>query len=555
MPATISPSFMIDVGQVIGNYRITAKLGEGGMGVVYLGEHPVIGKKVAMKAIHPELARNPEVVSRFVMEAKAVNQIGHEHIVDIGDFGNTPTGDFYFIMEYLQGESLADRLKREILLSQGRALAIAGQVADALGASHDQGIIHRDLKPENIFLITRHGNPDFVKVLDFGLAKLTQTEEKVTHKTRAGSVMGTPYYMSPEQGEGKVQIDHRADVYSLGIILFEMLTGKVPFGGDGYGEIIVKHITHRAPSARKINPAISAAVETVLFQALAKDRAERFQTMREFRDALLNPEGFLAGVPSIGLQSEMTGVNRLAAPMARREMNLNAALDFGLGLDTGSAGQEANDTSSFRHATGGQVDPFAQTTTLAAKSGRKVVLTIMGGVALAGLAIVMAGRAKRESHRRATAEATRVSYVVKPAAPVRINFMSDPDGATVTRVDDGTELGKTPLSLEVPYNDASVQFVLRKPGYEDKTMFIVPNLPAPMFATLRPLGVSGGGSGSTMGASHRSASSRSARRQAAAVAASAAASEEKAPAAAPVKKTDKHSTSADDDAVLEPDFK
>src|SRR4030095_3629348 len=122
MPATANPSFMIDVGQVIGNYKITAKLGEGGMGVVYLGEHPVIGKKVAMKAIHPELARNREVVSRFVMEAKAVNQIGHEHIVDIGDFGNTPDGDFYFIMEYLQGESLADRLKREVVLSQKRAL-------------------------------------------------------------------------------------------------------------------------------------------------------------------------------------------------------------------------------------------------------------------------------------------------------------------------------------------------------------------------------------------------------------------------------------------------
>src|SRR5450432_4178856 len=115
---------MIDVGQIIGNYEVTAKIGEGGMGVVYLAVHPVIGKKVAMKAIHPELSRNPEVVSRFVMEAKAVNQIGHDHIVDISDFGNMPSGDFYFVMEYLQGESLADRLKREVLISQGRALAI-----------------------------------------------------------------------------------------------------------------------------------------------------------------------------------------------------------------------------------------------------------------------------------------------------------------------------------------------------------------------------------------------------------------------------------------------
>src|SRR5262245_37728867 len=186
---------MIDVGKTIGNYRVTAKLGEGGMGIVYLAEHPVIGKKVALKAIHPELSRNAEVVSRFMTEAKSVNQIGNDHIVDITDFGNTADGEFYFIMEFLQGEALADRLKREYLLPPSRALGIAAQVGDALGASHDHGIIHRDLKPENIYLLNRASNPDFVKVLDFGLAKLTAGSEKISHKTRTGSVMGTPYYM------------------------------------------------------------------------------------------------------------------------------------------------------------------------------------------------------------------------------------------------------------------------------------------------------------------------------------------------------------------------
>jgi serine/threonine protein kinase len=540
---------MIDVGQVLGNYKITAKLGEGGMGVVYLGEHPVIGKKVAMKAIHPELARNPEVVSRFVMEAKAVNQIGHEHIVDIGDFGNTPAGEFYFIMEYLQGESLADRLKREILLSQSRALNIAAQVADALGASHDQGIIHRDLKPENIFLITRRGNTDFVKVLDFGLAKLTQTEEKVTHKTRAGSVMGTPYYMSPEQGEGKVQIDRRADIYSLGIILFEMLTGKVPFGGEGYGEIIVKHITHQAPSARKINPAVSAAVETLLYQALSKDREDRFQSMHDFRDALLDPEGYLAGAPSVGLPAELTGVNRLAAPMARRDMNFDTTRDFDSSPGSGIVSGPTPGPSTFKHGVG-QVVPLSGPMTLAPKSGRRVVFTIMGGVALAGLAIVMAGRAKRDTrHPAATVEKPIV--VVKTTPAVRINFTSDPDGAMVTRADDGSELGRTPLSLEVPYSDSTVQFVLRKPGYEDKTMFVVPNLPAPMFATLRPVA-----SAAPAAASHRMTSSRAARKRASASASAAAGT----PAATPpdqatVKKQERRAASPDEDAVLEPDFK
>jgi serine/threonine-protein kinase len=172
---------MISVGQTVGNYQITAKLGEGGMGVVYLAEHPVIGKKVAIKAIHPELSKNPEVISRFMTEAKSVNQIGHEHIVDISDFGNTDDGEFFFVMEFLQGEALSDRLSREHRFPAVRALKIAAQVADALSASHEQGIIHRDLKPENVYLINRGANVDFVKVLDFGLAKLTQGDTKVTH--------------------------------------------------------------------------------------------------------------------------------------------------------------------------------------------------------------------------------------------------------------------------------------------------------------------------------------------------------------------------------------
>ncbi|MGB8297542.1 MAG: serine/threonine-protein kinase, partial [Polyangia bacterium] len=296
--ASLASSPLIAVGQTIGNYTITAKLGEGGMGVVYLAEHPVIGRKVAMKAIHPELSRNPEVVSRFVTEAKAVNQIGNEHIVDIHDFGTTPDGDFYFIMEFLQGEALSDRIKREAPLDPARALDIAAQVADALAASHAHGIIHRDLKPENIFLIHKGNTNDFVKVLDFGLAKLTSGDDKVSHKTRTGSVMGTPYYMSPEQCEGRPNIDHRADVYSLGVILFEMMTRQVPFGGEGYGEIIVKHITAPVPSPRALNPRLSAAHEAILLRALAKNRDERFRGMDDFRVAMLDPERYALS-PSI----------------------------------------------------------------------------------------------------------------------------------------------------------------------------------------------------------------------------------------------------------------
>jgi len=559
-------SSALGVGQVVGNYKITAKIGEGGMGVVFLAEHPVIGKKVALKVIHPDLARNPEVVSRFVMEAKAVNQIGHEHIVDIGDFGNTANGEFYFIMEYLQGESLADRLKREACLSQARALAVGAQIADALGASHDQGIIHRDLKPENIFLISRGGDPDFVKVLDFDLAKLTQVEEKVTHKTRAGSVMGTPYYMSPEQGEGKIESDHRADIYSLGILLFEMLTGKVPFGGEGYGEIIVKHITHQAPSARKINPAISAAVEMVLYRALAKERDSRFQTMHEFREALLDPEGYLAGSPSLTVPPELTSVNRMAAPMSRKEMPfgyrdnmltpLPAGRETGAGDDHSGMESPTPPPASLRHGVSpvpiGAFEDAAPPSLKPAGVNGKMVLGVLAGVAAAVLGLAGVARLMRDDRPRAFSEASAqtVRATAKPPATVKLSFASDPAGATVVRLSDNKELGLTPLVWDQPYSEAPEKFVLRMAGYDDKTLLVVPNLPVPLFVSLQAspktaeagepaAGVAGAQAGSRT--RHRPFGRRAGSRG------------DHPPADAT--KTEHRTMPLDRDAVLEPDFK
>jgi serine/threonine protein kinase len=461
---------MIDIGHTIGNYKITAKLGEGGMGVVYLAEHPVIGKKVAMKAIHPELSKNSDVVSRFVTEAKAVNQIGHEHIVDIADFGNTPEGEFYFVMEYLQGESLSDRLRRETRIPDARALSIGAQIADALNASHAQGIIHRDLKPENIFLCNRGASRDFVKVLDFGLAKLTQGELKVTHKTRTGSVMGTPYYMSPEQCEGKIEIDHRADVYSLGVLIFEMLTGKVPFGGEGYGEIIVKHVTMPPPSVRSVVPELPEYLDFILYRVLAKDRDQRFQTMIELREALLDPEGYSTSGPEIGIPEDLSGIARAATPMARSEMdaNLSQAPYPALAAPKPPGGMP----STFREGRGELIDNFV----IKKRTGQAFLL---GAITLLVIVVVWGfGPRRAEKHPM-------------PAAPlplhpssVRVNFNSDPDGAVVAR-GDGRTLGLTPLSIEVPYSDSAVEFVFKKSGFESKTVYVVPNLPSPLFATLR----------------------------------------------------------------------
>ena len=462
---------MIDVGQTVGNYNITAKLGEGGMGTVFLAEHPVIGSRVALKAIHPQFAASAEVVGRFVNEAKAVNQIGHDHIVDITDFGTAPTGDFYFTMEYLQGESLGDAIKNAGAFPPARALSIAAQIADALSASHEHGIIHRDLKPENVILIVRDSVRDFVKVLDFGLAKLTHVhvDAQPAQHSRTGSVMGTPYYMSPEQCEGRAGIDHRADIYALGVMLFEMLTGKIPFGGTGYGEIIVKHVTVLPPAASSIVPELSSAMDAILFRALAKAPDERFATMAEFREALLDPERYGASAPVEVAPEELTGRVRAAMPMARTELSP--------GNDRPSSPQYIDGLgkapSTFRDSVG-EVWVREEGPTPKRHRGGLVLLV---GLMLAG------GAVAGVRYRR---QATHFLNVEMPAKPttVRVTFNSDPNGATVARPD-GTVLGVTPLSTDVPYGTEAVEYIVRMDGYLAMAASIVPNLPSPFFAALK----------------------------------------------------------------------
>jgi tRNA A-37 threonylcarbamoyl transferase component Bud32 len=289
---------VIAAGQTIGNYRILSKLGTGGMGAVYLAEHPLIGKKVALKVIHRELAGNREVVQRFFQEARAVNTIGSEHIVEIHDFGVTPEGDHFYIMEYLDGRTLASVLSRETAIEVRRALHIGAQIAKALGAAHAASVIHRDLKPDNIMLTTRLGDPDFVKVLDFGLAKVL-ADGASSVKTAYGVLLGTPQYMSPEACESKRDVDHRTDIYALGVLLFQMMTGVLPFDGESMGEVLVKQVTTLPPAPRGLNPRIPPSVEQVLLRCLAKQPDLRFQTMAALRDALLDPEAYLRGSPPI----------------------------------------------------------------------------------------------------------------------------------------------------------------------------------------------------------------------------------------------------------------
>jgi serine/threonine protein kinase len=260
------------------------------MATVFLAEHPRISKRVAVKVINAELSTSAEMVSRFLAEARAASQIGHENIVDILDFGQTPSGDNFMIMEYLEGQTLTARVRAAHRLDLPTAQRIGAQIADALAAAHGLGVIHRDLKPDNIYIVKRQGNPDYVKILDFGLAKLLIGSEGINHKTSSGSVLGTPHYMAPEQCEGRSNVDGRADLYSLGCILFYMVCGQLPFPGDGFAEVILKHISEAPPNPRSLNPAVTPAFEKLVLHCLAKNREARFQRAEDVAAALRDPD-------------------------------------------------------------------------------------------------------------------------------------------------------------------------------------------------------------------------------------------------------------------------
>ncbi len=244
-PATpVAEDAVLAPGTPLGEFHIEGKIGEGGMGVVYAAVHPLIGKKAAVKVLKAELCRSASNVERFVDEARAVNQIGHPNIVDVFAFGQTADGRSYFVMEWLKGETLRARVARS-RLDLTEIGEIIKPLARALEAAHEQGVIHRDLKPDNVFLVDVRGDVPHVKLLDFGIAKLTR-EERRLERTATGAMVGTPQYIAPEQAKGYA-IDHRVDVYALGGILFELLTGRPPFLADNAMEMIAKHLMEPAP--------------------------------------------------------------------------------------------------------------------------------------------------------------------------------------------------------------------------------------------------------------------------------------------------------------------
>jgi serine/threonine-protein kinase len=438
---------------LVDRFAITRKLGEGGMGAVYEARHTLIGKRVAIKILLDKYAQKESVIARLQQEARLASSIGHPNIVDITDFGKTEDGRTFVVMEYLDGESLAQLIGREGPLAPERALQISRQVADALTAAHGKGIVHRDIKPENVFLIHRDGK-EFVKVVDFGISKHLkpgEEEEETPRLTQTGMVLGTPLYMSPEQARGEDSLDQRIDIYAVGVILYEMVTNEVPFRGTNYLGIISQVLTQDVVPPRLLRPdlAISEACERVILKAMAKNRDERYATMAELSadlDRLLSgDQNVVASIPAAGVASAVPAGARgptlrgITTQLGRRQVPLLAvvaALVVLLGVGFGVAW-------------------------LLTRGGER------GSGAIDGAALAAA--TSQPASQPASAAA---SQPASQPAFVKVRIKTRPLGAVV-RIGD-RDYGPAPVEATLPRGDKPLQVRAQAAGHDDATDSFTP---------------------------------------------------------------------------------
>ncbi len=444
-------------GTLLGNYRVVERLGEGGMGVVYVGCHETLGHRVVVKVLRLELSRSEDMVRRFFQEALAATAIRNPGIAQIFDFGTTPDGRAYFVMELLEGETLAARLKAD-RLDDVACCRIGRQIANVLQAAHARGITHRDLKPENLFLVPDSEviGGERVKVLDFGIAKLAGETQVPGAKTRTGLVMGTPDYMSPEQCRSASAVDARSDIYSLGCILFEMTCGRLPFVGEGAGVIVGAHLHVPPPDPRELAPDMPPALAALIAKMLAKDVEARPQTMAAVAQALEEILGTLDGSP-------------------RR-----APTSF-------PASQGASSTTTLSGSAGMTRPGVAGT------RRRRLLVAggLVGAAALAAMVIVLAAPAPAPAPVPPTPEpepepAPEVKEVAEPAPPppplplpapaprtVEVAIDSTPPGAAVLLA--GAVLGKTPFRGTLPHGERDLTLVVRLRGHADRSIVVRPD--------------------------------------------------------------------------------
>ena len=314
----------------IGEYELSSRIGIGGMGVVYEGRHPLIGKRVAVKVLTSSFSREKELVERFIAEARAVNEIRHRGIVDIFSFGQLPDGSHYFVMEYLDGEPFDQLIKRRGPMPIGEVLSMMEEILDALDAAHAAGIIHRDIKPSNLFLVNQGRGRTYVKLLDFGIAKLGVSNNSDTPQTRASVILGTPDYISPEQARGR-PISPRTDLYALGVVMFEMLTGERPFQGENTLATMWMHVEDKPPVASDVRPDIPQELDELILWAMEKDPADRPQSAEDMRAhigsirASLGPGGAPSG--PVGARDPLVpALKPTPNPIAERRRPSNPAM-------------------------------------------------------------------------------------------------------------------------------------------------------------------------------------------------------------------------------------
>ena len=433
------------VGQVLsGRYKVLDRLGSGGMSIVYRARHQMLKQLVAVKVLKRRLAADRVSLTRFHREAMAAASIGSPHIVHIIDYGFTKDGDAFIVMEYLEGMSLRQMVRAEGPMKIGRAVSITRQILRGLVAAHEQGIVHRDLKGDNVFL-TCQGGRDFVKLLDFGISKVTRPLGGGSENpglTSTGVVMGTPQYIAPEQASGLDEVDHRADIYALGVILYEMLTGVLPFDGRTPLEILMKHVQEkpRPPRQRRPELAIPPALDAVVLKALSKEPADRYSTAEEMKAAL--PEG--TELPGGFASGPLT-----PAPGSLRHSPYGVALAVGLGslVLVGAISLLLNSRST------PEPDPVPDPVP---PSAIATAPDLHGGVRAATPDAGAAPKAAQEV----------ADYVV-------LEIITRPPKARVLR--DGVDLGAGTVKLRVKRGEEKIKLEARAPGYQRKEVEVTPD--------------------------------------------------------------------------------
>ena len=443
------------IGARIQNYQVTSLLGQGGMGAVYVAQHPIIGRKVAIKVLQPEMAKDKSLVDRFINEARAANVLGHPNIVDILDVGTLPDGVPYIIMELLAGESLGQRLDRVGRIDAGQAVKMAVQAISALAAAHAAGIVHRDLKPDNLFVVapnraTAAGAGEVIKVLDFGIAKM---KRDLTNSplTSTGALMGTPVYMSPEQCRGVPgEVDHRTDIYSMGIILYQMLCGRPPFTSEGLGDILVSHLTRAPQPLRALAPEVPARVERAVLAALEKDKEKRPPTMEAFQELLL-----------AGGENEKSLAPTMLAPPDRSTWPPAASPPLNPPAGTPPATAAAREPTTFRASAGevyGEDDGGAR---------RKRNVMIGGGAGALGviaLVVMLAARGGGGAQPPAGSAAPAPAVAAVAAAPVAPAPPAAPVVPAPSPAEAPAAAAPAPAPAAVVSGDAQAPASQNKPG-------------------------------------------------------------------------------------------